>query len=415
MFDRKMLEIEKLDVLLFGETVGTLASTPDRLAAFEYSSSWIENGYSISPFSLPLEAGVFVAKPYPLDGLFGVFDDSLPDGWGRLLVDRMLMEHGIDPSSIGFLSRLAIVGTSGAGALEYRPSIETNTGFSLNDLDAIAQDCAAVLAREDSRNLDVLFEMAGSSGGARPKVNYLIDGEEWIVKFPSSIDSIDIGLHEFEMAKAAEKSGIAIPDVRLLPSGRCPGYFATKRFDRFINSDGSIGKKHMVSVAALLETSHRIPNLDYDLLARLALRLTGNQEEVKRVFDLMVFNVVCGNHDDHSKNFTYIHDASNDSWTLSPAYDLTRNSGVNGERATTVNGKGRDITREDIMEVAKRSGIDQREAGMSIDRIESAIAASSGEDGRKFHTMCSLATAMSDICEKERLTSHSTRARDEER
>ena len=374
MADKGMLEIEKLEVRLFGETVGTLASTPDRLAAFEYSPSWLENGYSISPFSLPLEKGVFVAKPYPLDGLFGVFDDSLPDGWGRLLVDRMLKKHGIDPSSTGFLSRLAIVGSSGSGALEYVPAIETAVAEPLEDLDSIAQDCAAILASEDSRDLDALFGMAGSSGGARPKVNYSIDGEEWIVKFPSSIDPPDIGLHEFDTALAAKESGIVVPDVRLLPSKRCPGYFATKRFDRFLSERGTAGKRHMASAAALLETSHRIPNLDYDLLIRLTLRITGSHEEAKRMFDLMAFNVACGNHDDHSKNFTFLHDAENDAWTLSPAYDLTRNPGVNGERATTVNGKGKRIAKEDILEVARRAGIARSDAEETIDRIETALS-----------------------------------------
>lgn len=91
--------------------------------AFEYSDDWIADGFSISPFSLPLEKRVFMPKIDPFDGIFGVFADSLPDGWGRLLVDRLMKRNGINPLDIGNLDRLAIVGETGMGALIYRPVI----------------------------------------------------------------------------------------------------------------------------------------------------------------------------------------------------------------------------------------------------------------------------------------------------
>jgi serine/threonine-protein kinase HipA len=224
--------------------------------------------------------------------------------------------------------------------------------------------------------------MGGSSGGARPKVFYMLDGEEWIVKFPSSIDSPDIGAEEFALANAAKEFGLQMADVRLLPSKRCEGYFATKRFDRTHNTDGSISKIHMASVAALLETSHRIPNLDYDLLLRLTLRLTNDVAQVERMYEQMVFNVLCGNRDDHSKNFSFLFvesDKSNDGttrghWQLSPAYDLTNNPGMNGERATTVNGKGKNITEADMLEVAARAGLKRTFAKDVIERAKTALA-----------------------------------------
>lgn len=363
----------QLDVLLFGEKIGALAVTPDGLAAFRYTPEWLQHGYSISPFSLPLEDRVFIAERHPLDGLFGIFDDSLPDGWGRLLVDRMMRKHGIDPNEVGFLPRLALVGSSGAGALEYQPSIEMPPQQTLTNLDEIATECASVLAAREAKDLDALFAMGGSSGGARPKIFYLIDGEEWIVKFPSSADPINIGKQEYQLAIAAKSCGINLPEVRLLPSVQCDGYFATKRFDRVRKQDGSTIKIHMASAAALLETSHRIPNLDYDLLMRLTLRLTNSMHETERLFKLMVFNVLCGNRDDHSKNFTFIRQES-EGWTLSPAYDLTRNQGMNGERATTVNGKGRDITDTDMLAVARKAGIPNSHAKNAIEQVKSALA-----------------------------------------
>ena len=129
----------------------------------------------------------------------------------------------------------------------------------------------------------------------------------------------------------------------------------------------------MISVAALLETSHRIPDLDYDLLMRLTLRLTGSMREVERMFRLMAFNVLCGNRDDHSKNFAFIH-REGDGWTLSPAYDLTSNSGMNGEHATTVNGKGRGIVDADMLAVARNAGISESRAKEMIDQVRCALA-----------------------------------------
>lgn len=372
LFD-SLSAIDTLQVFMGDKEVGTLAATQDGLAAFQYSSQWIEEGYAISPFSLPLEKRVFIADPYPLDGLFGVFDDSLPDGWGRLLVDRMLGEHGINPNDIGFLARLSIVGDSGSGALEYRPAIRSLTDSALSDLDAIADECAAVLALQDVRDLDALFSMGGSSGGARPKVFYEIDGEEWIVKFPSSIDPSNIGEKEYNLALAASKCGVCMAEARLLPSSKRGGYFATKRFDRERVGSEPVRKIHMASVAALLETSHRIPNLDYETLLRLTLRLTGNACEVERMYRLMVFNVLCGNRDDHSKNFSFLCDERG-RWRLSPAYDITTCSGMNGEHATTVNGRGKGITDDDMLAVAKEAGISTSKAVEAIEQTRDELA-----------------------------------------
>ena len=95
-----METINKLDVFYEKRKVGTLASYKGYQTAFEYSQYWLQNGFSISPFSLPSEPGVKLAKAMPFDGLHGVFYDSLPDGWGRLLVDRMLRRMGENPETM---------------------------------------------------------------------------------------------------------------------------------------------------------------------------------------------------------------------------------------------------------------------------------------------------------------------------
>lgn len=348
------LAVRSLRVAIGGTPVGTLAQTAEGPIAFEYDASWLASGFSLSPFSLPLEGGLRVAKLHPFDGLFGVFDDSLPDGWGRLLVDRLLREHGIDPYMVSPLGRLAIVGRSGMGALDYEPELPLMTSLAQRTLDELARECAEMLKTDYTDDLDTLFLLGGSSGGARPKVFLPLDGEDWIVKFPSSHDPRDIGSSEYAIARAAMACGINMPEVRLMPSDHCSGYFAIKRFDRTQVADG-IRRHHMVSAGGLLETSHRIPNLDYDLLMKLTLRLTDSLDEVEALYRLMVFNVVVGNRDDHAKNFTYLY--RDGRWSLSPAYDLTQNSGMNGEHATTVGGKGRAIMFEDVVGVGVRAGM----------------------------------------------------------
>ena len=127
-----------LQVLYDGKLVGTLAMTADHKAAFQYSEEWIENGFPISPFSLPLKEQVFVPTKDYFNGLFGVFADSLPDNWGRLLLNRLLRAHKQNPDKLTVLDRLAIVGKSGMGALTYYPEREINE--KLMEVSVVVED-----------------------------------------------------------------------------------------------------------------------------------------------------------------------------------------------------------------------------------------------------------------------------------
>lgn len=348
----KYLKVFYNDIL-----VGTLAKTPERVVAFEYDLDWLNNGFSISPFSLPLIKKVFIPKYEPFDGLFGVFNDSLPDGWGRLLVDRLFLKNKINPVEIDNLNRLAVVQESGMGALTYKPEYRFQTGNDVSNLDILAQECSKILESQNSDNLDELFQLGGSSGGARPKILTSIDNEDWIIKFPSSIDPKNIGEKEYQYSLCAKDCGINMTETKLLPSEICSGYFGIKRFDR------KNGKKvHMVSASGLLETSHRLPNLDYNLLMKLTLELTRNYEDVEQLFRLMCFNVFAHNRDDHSKNFSFMYDNNKKEWHLSPAYDLTYSSSFNGEHATTINGEGKNPNLDDILAVAKNIGLNEKSA-----------------------------------------------------
>ena len=136
-----------LDVFYMGKLVGTLAETGDKRYAFQYCDEWVGNGFSISPFSLPLKADVFVPEiRNSYNGLFGVFADSLPDAWGELLFDRVLQSKGITKESISVLDRLAYVGSTGMGALEYYPSKTVDYSVDGLDYDDIAGECERILS-----------------------------------------------------------------------------------------------------------------------------------------------------------------------------------------------------------------------------------------------------------------------------
>ncbi len=352
----------QLGVTMDGARVGTLAQTPEGLAAFEYDKVWLTNGFSISPISLPLRSDVFVPKSDPFNGIFGVFQDSLPDGWGALLLARMLRKYGIEPGSISPMTMLALIGSSARGALCYEPEIASSGSTSIKDLDAFSAACQEILADHPTEDLDEVFAAGGSSAGARPKAYIVLDDAEWLVKFPSTMDPAEIGEMEYAYSVAARDCGINMSETRLLPSKHCGGFFATKRFDRKANNQ----RVHMITASGLLEVSHRFPVLDYEHLFQATRMLTDDLEQTWQVFRLMCFNVYAHNQDDHSNNFAWLYDKG---WTLSPAYDLTYSTSFGGEHATAVCGNGRPDT-QDLLSLAERAGLPKRSALIVANEIK---------------------------------------------
>lgn len=343
------MKTNKLFVKYNGILVGTLALAKDKRIAFQYSKEWIRNGFSINPFSLPLNDSVFLPKNMSFNGLFGIFSDSLPDNWGNLLLDRVLISKEIKKEDINMLDRLAIIGKNGMGALEYEPEISYENDYYEKTLDEISIECSKILKSEYSNDLDLLFKLGGSSGGARPKVLMKIDNTNWIIKFSNHIDRNDSGLMEYEYALCAKACGIDMPLVKLFDSKMCSGYFGIERFDINHNS-----KLHMATVAGLLEADYRSPCLDYNDLLKLTKIIT-NDIDTYQMFRRMCFNIYSHNMDDHAKNFSFIYKEDIKAWRLSPAYDLTYSNTYYGEHTTSVNGKGKNITDEDILEVAKKN------------------------------------------------------------
>jgi serine/threonine-protein kinase HipA len=343
--------VKILEVFIHGAKAGRLGEAENGVYVFEYDRAFLENGFSLSPVHLPLKPGVFTARQEPFSGMFGIFVDSLPDGWGRLLIDRLLLKNRMDPAALSQADRLSLVGKNGMGALEYRPENNVFKGSSKAGIKELAAEIKKVLNENYTGHIEMLVEKGGSSGGARPKALIEVKGEPWIVKFPNSGDKKDAGEMEYAYSLAAKKCGVEMPDTKLL-EGR---YFGVRRFDRR-------GKKkiHMHTAAGLMHADYRLPSLDYMEIFKAALFLTKSMAESIKVFRLMVFNILSHNRDDHAKNFSFIYDAGK--WEVSPAYDLTYSYGFNGQHTTTLLGTGLPGEKE-IMEAARLIGIKSREAG----------------------------------------------------
>ena len=343
---------------------------------FEYDSAFLASGLELSPHRLPLKSGVVAFEHGLFEGLPGLFNDSLPDGWGRLLVDRFVKAQNYDSGLLTPLDRLAYVGRSGMGALVYEPdqSLSEHNEHGLN-LDSLAAQTEAIMQGSSQDVLNELLALNGSSAGARPKAMIGVDAkrqniiyglddlplghELWIVKFANSQDTIDAGAIEYVYALMAKQAGLEMADVHLFSAENSAGYFATKRFDRLAGQ-----RVHVHSVCGLLHSDFRVPALDYQNLLALTFALTRDMREVEKMYRLAVFNVLAHNRDDHSKNFSFVMNAQG-SWKLAPAYDLTYSSGPRGEQSMMVMNEGKDPTEQHL----RALGLDAKLENKFVDQV----------------------------------------------
>ena len=365
-----MKRVDSLTVKFGDRVIGSLSLNPtDNLCVFEYAPKWLREGFSISPLELPLRDGLFVAKASPFDGGFGIFEDSLPDGYGRFLLDRTLRQQGIRMSDLSILDKLSIVGNGGMGALTYQPATHIDSEASDADLDTLQAKALAALSEKDYKDAGLLLYNSGNSGGCRPKA-LMTDAEgHWIVKFRHTYDPLDFGQTELFYNEAARKCGITVPDFKL-SAGK---YFTTKRFDILPNGE----RIHTATAGGLLGISLSTPILDYDNLLALTGYLTQNRNEVEEMFRRMVFNYVSGNKDDHCKNFSFfvIRESNGWHWHLAPAYDLTpSDGGYNGEHATSVGGTSRP-TDSDFIACGRRAQLSEATCQGIIDRVREVCQA----------------------------------------
>jgi len=357
--------------------VGTLAEHEHRIY-FEYDRLFLEDPLWLSPFKLPPQPGLHEHRDLSFGPLFGLFDDSLPDGWGLLLMDRYFRQRGTLPETLSPLDRLAYLGTRTMGALTYHPpTTERSSSQNKLDLHTMAHEAGQVLAGKVEAILPQLLQAGGSPGGARPKVligikgDHIISGEEqlpegyqaWIVKFPAREDDQDAGRMEYAYSGMARAAGITMPATRLFTTPQGDAFFGVQRFDR----DGGI-RHHVHTFGNLIHANFRIPSCDYEMLLRVTRALTKNHDDNIAAFRIMVFNILAHNRDDHVKNIAFIM-PPNGEWRLAPAYDVTFAPGPGGEHAMTVAGEGRSPTLKHILQVAERAGISNATAKCIVDDV----------------------------------------------
>ncbi|MEM6394768.1 MAG: type II toxin-antitoxin system HipA family toxin [Bacteroidota bacterium] len=371
--------------LKFGEqpiAVGELVQQDRGPIYFRFYEDFLDSKLNISPFKLPHTPGLLQTNTQVFDGLFGLFADSLPDGWGKLLLDRALLSRGQNLADIDPITRLAYVGDSGMGALIYEPIADLKLNKNLRvELDELAAEAAAVLEEQGDADIDELLRLGGSSAGARPKivVNYNSESKElspghlppktgyepWLIKFNNSQDGPDTALIEYAYAQIARQAGLEIAETRLFKgkSGRL--YFGTKRFDR-------VGSKrlHLHSVAGMLHDNFRLSNLDYGHLMDAALKLENSLEAATSILRLAAFNVFACNRDDHSKNVSFLMNEKG-IWRLAPAYDLTFSPSPHGHHSITVAGVGKNPGHKELLSLASTFGIDN--AKEIIQEVEGAV------------------------------------------
>ena len=320
--------LQAVSVMYHGRKVGTLSMGNRSACQFEYDKDWLSTGFSISPLHLPLKAGLFTADYQPFNGNFGVFEDSLPGGYGEYLLRKVLKKSGIDPQGLTPVQWLSIVGSSGMGALYYVPETKLQHEESQRSFDEMQQMALDVLSERTDENADILYFKSGNSGGVRPKCLFSDDDGHWLVKFRHTYDPKNMGHIEYEYNKVAQQCGIDVPDFKLI-EGK---YFAVRRFDI---EDGI--RLHVATASALLNEPISPPKMEYHNLLQLTGYLTQSPKAVEQQFRRMAFNVFAHNMDDHARNFSFI--CREGKWFLAPAYDLTNDCTL-GEHASTINFKG---------------------------------------------------------------------------
>ena len=361
-------QVNKITVFHNRDLVGTLQMTPDgRSCAFEYSREWLSSGFALSPFELPLTSDMIFSEPDKFDRGFAVFEDSIPDGYGLYLIDRMLRKSGFQLRNLNPLQRLAIVGSSGMGALRYEPAVSLDSikaGVSIEELDDIQRKALEILSEKGEGDESLLYYNSANSGGARPKVVMAdLDGSHWLVKFRHTYDSAEIGKEEYLYMSTAAKCGINIPRIRLLKDR----YFAIERFDI---EDGR--RVHVVTAAALLKSDFRNQGADYTNLLALTGYLTQDPHQVEEMYRRMVFNLVCDNKDDHTKNFSFI--CRKGVWSLAPAYDITYSpEGSNGQHATSLFYDG-NPAKDLVIKAGTRIRIPKATCEAIIDKVETVCS-----------------------------------------
>ncbi len=397
-------------IYLWQQRVGALAwNAGTGLGSFEYDPDFLKNNWDVAPIKMPIQNSdkriyTFsdLRELQTFKGLPGLLADVLPDKYGNALINAWLIKQGRSSDSLNPVEILCFIGNRGMGALEFQPAAykgNTNTSkIELDNLIGIAaeivsgrKDFSANLTKDEEKALTDILKIGTSAGGARakaviaynPKTKEVRSGqtdvpngfEHWLIKFDGVMDTqfgASAGYGRVEMAyySMAKDAGIEMMDCQLLEeNGRA--HFMTKRFDRDINQ----GKLHLQSFCAMQHYDfNEVALYSYEQLFETMRILRLPYPQAEQMFRRMVFNVMGRNCDDHTKNFAFIMN-KNGEWKLSPAFDICHayrpGSDWVSQHALSINGKRKDITRQDLLEVANQMNI--KKAATIIQHISDIV------------------------------------------
>ena len=370
-------------IKLWGEEVGLCSIDENNNCAFQYDDNFIKKGICPSPIHMPLTPEVYQFNSLneeTFKGLPGMLADSLPDNWGNSVLNQWAEVNGI--KNINAVQKLSYIGSRGMGALEFEPvlnpnMLEQSIALDVSEMVRVASD---VVHRKNFKGsieeIERIVSVSSSAGGARAKAvialnettNEVQSGQvdapegfsHWLLKFDGVTNKVlgdpeEYGKIEFCYYKMAKDAGINMTNCRLLEeNGR--SHFMTKRFDRVGNE-----KLHMQTLCAIAHMDYNKPReYSYEDAFRIMNGLNLHYNDKEQLFRRAAFNVFSCNNDDHTKNISFLMNKSGE-WKLSPAYDLIysfdANSRFVSSHQMTINGKSKDVSIDDLQQLAKKVGI----------------------------------------------------------
>ena len=369
---------------------------------FQYDDGYLSNYHSLSPFTLDFSNKLSQAPKQPHLGLQGVFADSLPDGWGLLLMNRVFRQQGIQPQQITAMDRLAYIGDSGIGALSYRPVLDWKESSNEQWIDlALLGEQATQLFDGEANEVLLALANAGGSGGARPKALIYMDSADifqqnrqistlpqdhlqpWLIKFTSQhlLLRHDEGLCEAAYLSMAKNVGIEVPEWQIFDAPvdapelvEAKAWLAMKRFDCSTDNDKKIqGRYHTHTLCGLLDADFRQPSMDYEDLIKASQVLCKSPAVGQQQFTRAMFNLFAANQDDHTKNWSFLQD-DNGQWRLAPFYDVTFSPTPHNQHTMSYAGYGQEPTVKAIKQLAAQANYSWKDAQNEITKVVESLS-----------------------------------------
>lgn len=357
-----------------------------QVISFEYDEEWL----SIASDNLIFDPDLclFKGRQYaPIDkSMFGIFSDSCPDRWGRLLMKRreaiLAKKENRKPrtlTDIDFL--LGVYDETRMGAIRF--SISKDGPFLANDKSLTTPPWTTLRALEsaslafennddgmEEKWLKQLIAPGSSLGGARPKASVLApDGSLWIAKFPSKNDETNVGAWEMVVHDLAVQCNLNVPEAKLENFSKSGGTFLTKRFDR----DGG-QRIHFASAMTLLgknDGANASDGTSYLDIASFIRKYGGTaKKDLRELWRRIVFNMAVSNTDDHLRNHGFI--MGKEGWILSPVYDV--NPSVYGDTLSlNVDSDSNLIDFNLALSVAKLYDLTEKQAMEELNEIKNVV------------------------------------------